>query len=222
MFEKEQAKGEDVLIDFNVPTNSVVFDMDDTLADFTTHWRSWMAKEFPQLDQKKLPLYGYEKHVRENFGPEGDAIIKKFYETHQMAELGAVQNVISVVGLLAHASFDFHIITSRPGHIPECRQDTLEWLAIHCIPVSTLTFTKNKTQALQKINDLDYWPTIFFEDSASAITEYHQEVSKTSFERKPMFFLRKRDHNEKVEVPSDVTRFSDYYKVYQKLLKELV
>lgn len=127
----------------------VVFDCDDVIAKFRSHFDSYLAETHGiEIDPNLREYYNTRGILSAGLNPE--VVFKQFLRSGQMLELQTNDNVVGAMRILKDRGYWIQILTARPAENLDSFYDTFAWVNKNNVPCDAIDFSPEKYRWLSE------------------------------------------------------------------------
>lgn len=127
----------------------VVFDCDDVIAKFRSHFDAYLASRWGiETDHSLKEYYNTRGIIAAGLNPE--TLFKEFLRSSQMLQLSTNDNVVQAMRILRDKGYWIQILTARPAENLDSFYDTFAWIKKNDIPCDAVDFSPEKYRWLSE------------------------------------------------------------------------
>ena len=128
---------------YNKGTNVIVFDIDDVICDFRSHFNKWLEKTYNIVIDKNSKSYYSSKEVK-SFGLSPEIVFEEFIANNELLNIPVIEGAKKFIDNVKSKGYYVQLLTSRPDSNLKCKYQTYMWLEKNNIHFDDLSFTPEK------------------------------------------------------------------------------
>jgi hypothetical protein len=124
-------------------TNVIVFDVDDVICEFRSHFNKWLEQTYNIIIDKNSKSYYSSKEVK-SFGLSPELVFEEFISSNKLLSIPVIKGAKEFIDDAKSKGYYIQLLTSRPESNLKCKYQTYMWLKNNNIYFDDLSFTPEK------------------------------------------------------------------------------